>query len=207
MACWTGSSTEQPRLPTLSSNELRHYDAIIIGDLDGNTLSLNQQERIEQVVREEAVGLIWLPGESGNLASWRDTPLAQLIPVPIQPATVTHESYTDDIARRVQLRTPLSNARYSLTCGWNDWRVYAVPTQLVMTKVSCLQLCSGMMKRCVRSAGSRLFGTGSVAFMAVDDTWRWRPKRATPIYIVHGLSCSTSSAAAGAWSQSVAIVS
>ena len=172
---WTGGSTEQPRLPTLSSNELRHYDAIIIGDLDGNTLSLNQQERIEQVVREEAVGLIWLPGESGNLASWRDTPLAQLIPVPIQPATVTHESYTDDIERRVQLSD--AAIERALFTDLRPERLASLRGAYPISNDEGLMAGSQVLwhdEEMRPLLVYRPFGTGSVAFMAVDDTWRWR---------------------------------
>ena len=100
---WPGGSAEQPRYPALSASELRRYDAIIIGDLDGSTLSTSQQQRIEQAVRESALGLIWLPGESGKLATWRDTPLAQLIPVPLRSPTQINTSYSDGIERRVRL--------------------------------------------------------------------------------------------------------
>lgn len=76
-----------PQLPN-TVDELSKYDVIFLGDIgqgDGQLTSADC-ERLKAVVRNHAVGLVFMPGNRGNHLTLADSELSDLLPVVFDPA-------------------------------------------------------------------------------------------------------------------------
>ncbi len=83
-----GLSTSQivpERMPSRIS-DMAAYDAIILLDVPATALSLDQMATVHEFVRSEGRGLLALGGHTSfTLGSYQDTPLADVLPVLMEP--------------------------------------------------------------------------------------------------------------------------
>lgn len=159
----------------LTSAALAEYDAIIVGDLPADLLRTEHLESLVWAVRENGSGLIWLPGESGALASFRNTRLGVLLPVRVpDPTTISHGYLVNDEV--IPYRTEA--ARLANLLATDDQAWHELPRlRGACPVIDVLELSTVL----VRDRASdrplvvvRDFGAGKALFVGVDDTWRWR---------------------------------
>lgn len=166
--------------------ELSKYDVVFIGDvgLQPNQLSKDQCEQIMHLVRDQAAGLVFLPGFSGHQASLMDSALADLYPVVLddsQPkgwgsGAPGRFALTD--AGQRSLLTKLedsdeASARVWATLPGFQWYAPALRAKAgaeVLATHSSETTRFGRVPMIV----SKTFGSGKILFMGSDGAWRWR---------------------------------
>ena len=175
------------REPFVSSfptrEELFRYDAVLLGDVDPAKLGPDAAETMRRFV-EEGGGLVIQSGRAANPLSWVNTPLADLLPIepdrnpantsvlkdPFLP-TPTPEGLATD-AFRLADRPAETAAVFAKLPGmvWN--------TPVSRLKPGARALLSHPSQRCstgpVPLMATQSYGRGRVAWLGVDETWRWR---------------------------------
>lgn len=167
------------RLP-LARGDLERYDVVLIGDVSASSFTSEQIEALAEAVRQRGSGLVWLPGESGALASWKGTRLGELLPVEVGDAQTISRGYLAAEPLAFQ-RTPRAEALGLLDAGMpglaagDGWEklprlLGACPVVSVRPGAEVLGIATDGRPLVV----SRAFDGGTSLFLAVDDTWRWR---------------------------------
>jgi uncharacterized membrane protein len=158
----------------LSPAELREYDVVVIGDIGPDALRESDLNNIETAVRSNAVGLVWLPGETGAIAGFANTKLGALIPVELPDAQTISRGYLGGGGHRTN-RTPAAEQLGLLDAGDADWSRLPVllgASPVLSTKPTAEVLVEDQLRAPL--VVSRTYGVGRALFIAVDDTWRWR---------------------------------
>lgn len=166
--------------------ELSKYDVVFIGDVGMQTgqLSKEQCEQIQHLVRDQAAGLVFLPGFQGLEATLMDSPLAELYPVVLDDAQPKgwgsgapgRFSLTD--AGQRSLLTKLedndeASARVWATLPGFQWYAPALRAKAgaeVLATHSSETTRYGRVPLIV----SKTYGSGKILFMGSDGAWRWR---------------------------------
>ncbi len=169
---WGGDRFGPETLP-LRANELKEYDALIIGDVSGNVLGIPAQENIVRAVRQSGLGLVWIPGERGAIADFRSAPLGKLIPAKIPDRDSVQRAYLKGVIHQANV-TELG--KQFLNAGAVEWidlphLIGSCPlgdepvkgSQILMTGTDDVPLIV-----------SRQYSSGRVTIIGIDDTWRWR---------------------------------
>ena len=70
------------------TEDLSKYDVVFLGDVGMNAGQLTEEqcEQIKKLVRDQAAGLVFLPGFNGHQATLQQSPLADLYPVALDEA-------------------------------------------------------------------------------------------------------------------------
>lgn len=63
-----------------SPEEWAEFDVVIMGDVSADLFTREQLENLRDLVALRGAGLLWVAGSSATPGSWRDTPLADLLP-------------------------------------------------------------------------------------------------------------------------------
>ncbi len=166
--------------------ELTKYDVVFIGDVgmqDGQ-LSEDQCDQIKRLVRDQAAGLVFLPGFHGNEATLVQSPLADLYPVVLddtQPkgwgsAAPGRFALTD--AGQRSLLTKLEDSDEASAHVWStlpgfQWYAPALRAKAgteVLATHSSETTAFGRVPMIV----AKTFGSGKILFMGSDGAWRWR---------------------------------
>ncbi len=158
----------------LTPAELRDYDVIVIGDIGPDTLRDSDITNIENAVKRNAVGLVWLPGETGAIAGFVASKLGALIPVEIPDAHAISGGYINGASIRAN-RTKAAEQLGLLDAGDSDWNRLPVllgAAPVLATKPTADVLIEDQQQSPL--VVSRIYGSGRTLFIAVDDTWRWR---------------------------------
>ncbi|MBX3377060.1 MAG: hypothetical protein KF678_08660 [Phycisphaeraceae bacterium] len=66
-----------------SSEDWAKFDVVIIGDVSASVFSREQLENLRDHISIRGGGLLWIGGPGATPGSWRDTPLADLLPFQI----------------------------------------------------------------------------------------------------------------------------
>ncbi|MCO8120154.1 hypothetical protein NHH03_00270 [Stieleria sp. TO1_6] len=166
--------------------ELASYDVIFLGDVGvgAKQLTLEQCQQIRGLVRQQAAGLVLMPGRSGNQNSLLDTELADLFPVEMdrnQPAGIggpTPGTLTLSAMGRRSLLTELTE---TADTNWSVWK--SLPGFYWHAAVTRAKAGSDVLAVHGQTSNSygRLpllvtgtAGAGKVLFMGTDSAWRWR---------------------------------
>ncbi len=160
---------------------LDEYDAVIVGDLPSRSLSETEWQWLADFVAKRGGGLLFMDGQRRHLASHVSTPgwpLAALLPV----------EFVGEGDPRFALdgRLDLTERGRSLGVMVLDpaqvdpaavWRKLRAPHWL--SRVRALPGSETLLE--LEGAGGRSpalvwrqFGAGRVAYLAFDETWRWR---------------------------------
>ncbi len=179
-------NTPITRLPN-SPEEWEPYDVIILGDVHANFFSAAQQDMIRSHVSERGAGLLFIAGPRANPSAFADSPLAALLPMrgnlnlPLIGQPVRMQP--TDTARRLSV--------LQLMLGDRDaWEVLTDPNQPWADLHWALRLDRRALKPAVEILATTAqplgdgeplplvtfmrFGAGQSAFVATDETWRWR---------------------------------
>jgi len=165
---------------------LASYDVIFLGDvgLEQGQLTADNLESIRLLVRDQASGLVYLPGLRGYQASLLDTPLGELMPVVwdrAQPrgwgSALEGKFVLTDAGRR-SLLTKLEDSEEASANTWSTlpgfhWYAPAMRAK-VGTEVLATHGTEATRFGRVPLIVTRTFGAGKILFMGADSAWRWR---------------------------------
>ena len=164
------------------------FDLLIIGQVHASTLSNAQLEMIRDYVGEEGGSIVFVADPTDIPGSYKNTALEPLFPMKFQAAKgrTLKEELTFSLRDEVYLQLseegkqhPLMRLEEDANLNervWNSFLPHYWFYQGQGLKPSALSLLS---ERAGRARGEPLithqaFGKGSVLFMGINDTWRWR---------------------------------
>ncbi|MSR54159.1 MAG: VWA domain-containing protein [Gemmataceae bacterium] len=182
------------RFPTLE--ELKKYDVVILGDVAPKQLTKSEAVlgSLVSFVKDHGGGLIMLAGEQSSPHAYRDTPLADIMPViveglpPAVPAEAGGSAYRPKLTSAGQ-----SHPMFRFTTEeqesvdiWNRLPPLMWYAKGYRRKLSAEVLAVHPEAAALAAPGStareenyplilqQFVGTGRVLFLGFDDTWRWR---------------------------------
>jgi Aerotolerance regulator N-terminal/von Willebrand factor type A domain len=185
------------RFPT--PEELRKYDVVILGDVDPRHLPRPEAtlESLAKYVTDHGGGLLMLAGEYASPHAYRDTPLADVMPVVCDgpPPDPPRESIKEEFRPRL---TPNGQShpvfRFSTEEAenaqiWDRLQPLYWYARGYRRKLSAEVLAVHRDRPAEPQPGSaprdenhplvlqQFVGTGRVMFIGFDDTWRWRMRQ------------------------------
>jgi hypothetical protein len=176
-----------------SPEEWAEFDVVVIGDVNANLFGLEQLAQLREHVAVRGAGLLWMAGPGATPATWRSTPLGDLIPfrlgggrasaVEVYNQAVTM-SRTDAATRLGLLGLSDDGAEWpemlsDPQTGWSRlWYAQRIEDE-------ALKPAAQVLARVSTSYGSRddastpavismRYGAGRVIYVATDEIWRWR---------------------------------
>ena len=168
-------------------DELFEYDVLIFGDVNPALLSRGSMENIAAFVKERGGGVIFMAGPRYTPLAFRGTPLAELMPINLDVATVPHERavLTDSIQMHltgVGASAPnmqLDDSPTASLARWNKlpgiyWYLEAPELRSGAVVLAEHPTKTGSDGRPLPLIASQFVGAGNVIFHATDETWRWR---------------------------------
>ena len=195
------ASPEHPKQDRTSINrfptpeELRKYDVVVLGDVDPRQLARPEAvfESLAKYVREQGGGLMMVAGDYGNPHAYRDTPLADVMPVivegppPPPPAETLKDGYRPRLTPAGQGH-PLfrfSTEEAVSTEIWGQLPPMYWWARGYRRKLAAEVLAVHPERPAEGNVGSgkeenhplvlqQFVGSGRVLFLGFDETWRWR---------------------------------
>ncbi|NIP94436.1 MAG: hypothetical protein GWO24_13710, partial [Akkermansiaceae bacterium] len=169
-----------------ADNALASYDVILLGDVgvSNGQLSPGQCTTIMKMVRDQAAGLIFLPGLRGHTGSLAGTALSELLPViwdQSQPrgwgsATVGKFALTEAGTR--SLLTKLEDSEEASARIWSmlpGFQWYAPGLRAKAgSEILAVHATEANRFGRVPLIVTRTFGSGKILYMGADAAWRWR---------------------------------
>lgn len=168
-----------------AADELYHYHAIILDDIESEFFTQDQMQLMKEFVRQRGGGLLMLGGqESFKNGKYDRTPLGDLMPVysdqvPTFPADARHRfSLTREgwLEPWVRLR-PEEDAERK--------RLEAMPAFQTLNAIRGIKPGATVLATAVTENGSPVpalveqhFGRGRAAALLIGDIWRWGLRRA-----------------------------
>lgn len=169
-----------------SIEELAKFDVIFLGDVgqEKGQLSVDDCERLRTVVRNHAVGLVFMPGIRGNQITLEQTALSELLPVAfdatqrmgIGSAMSCQLQLTE--AGSASLLTKLADSPEANRSLWRNlpgFQWYAAVDR-AKTGAQILAVHATESNRFGRIPllVTKTHGLGKVLYMGTDGAWRWR---------------------------------
>ena len=167
-------------------DELAGYDVVFLGDVGVAAGQLNtaQIESLRDLVRDQASGLVLMPGLQGFQAGLLDTALDELMPVvwdrsqPRGWGTATPGRFVLTEAGRASLLTKLEDSDEASAATWSSlpgfhWYAPALRAR-AGSEVLAMHANESTRFGRVPLIVTRTFGAGKVLFMGTDGAWRWR---------------------------------
>lgn len=179
------------RLPE-TADELLQYDVVLIGDVDPRELSDNQTQLIADFVGRRAGGFAMVAGPLFSPAAWKGTPIEAILPVDItRSATEDWGTGGGTLAEGFRPRVTKAGEASGLfrflpdkaandAYLKQDWQPLFWHSRNVMAKPGVGEVLAehptdiGPDGRSAPILVSGRYGAGRTAFLAVDDSWRWR---------------------------------
>lgn len=174
-----------PQLPN-TVDELSKYDVIFLGDIGQGEGQLNSAdcERLKAVVRNHAVGLVFMPGIRGNHLTLADSELSDLLPVVFDASqklgkgSLTSGQLQLTDAGSASLLTKLADSPEANRGLWRTLPGFQWYAAVERAK-------TGAQVLAVHENESNQFGripllvtktaaVGKVLYMGTDGAWRWR---------------------------------
>ncbi|MEI6715543.1 MAG: hypothetical protein WCO60_17440 [Verrucomicrobiota bacterium] len=167
-------------------DELAKYDVVFLGDIGvgKDQLTLEQCTSLHKLVRDQAAGLVFLPGIHGFENTLQSTPLGELFPVVLdenQPrgwGTSTPGRFSLTEAGTRSLLTKLEDTEDANTQIWQNLPGFQWYAPIARAKAGSQILAthdteanrSGRIPLIV----TKTYGAGKILFMGTDGAWRWR---------------------------------
>jgi uncharacterized membrane protein len=171
-------------MPT--EEELTKYDVVFLGDVgtDKGQLSTEQCTELQKLVRDQAAGLVFLPGLRGYEASLQGTSLAELIPIvwdDAQPrgyGTSVPGNLALTEAGTHSLLTKLEDTDEASARVWQNLPGFQWYAPVVRAKAGTEVLAiHGTEENTfgrIPLIVTKTYGSGKILFMGTDGAWRWR---------------------------------
>jgi hypothetical protein len=167
--------------------ELFDYDVVLFGDVDPSSLYASAMANLAAFVEEKGGGLVFIAGPRYMPLEYRDTPLADLLPIDFQagggpdPGQVVNQPYRLE-PTELGLAGPTMQLGDSLAESTDIWRglpplywYFESPALKrgahVWAEHSLRLLADG---RRLPLVVEQYVGSGKTLFHATDETWRWR---------------------------------
>lgn len=166
--------------------ELTKYDVVFLGDvgMEKDQLSQEQCVALQKLVRDQAGGLVFLPGLRGNEASLLQTPLAELFPIVWDDAQprgwgstapgkfVLTEAGTRSLLTKLEDSDEASARIWSALPGF-QWYAPALRAKSGTEILATHGTETNRFGR-VPLIVTKTYGAGKILFMGADGAWRWR---------------------------------
>jgi hypothetical protein len=166
--------------------DLVDFDVVLLGDVGVTPGQLTAEEagRIAKLVRNQASGLIFLPGLRGNQFSFKGTALEELYPVVLDPAqprgwgsVVPGRMQLTELGQR-SLLTRLEDSDEANLSVWDalpgfQWYAPILRAKAgteILARHGTDQTDFGRVPLIV----TKTYGAGKVLLMGTDGAWRWR---------------------------------
>lgn len=158
---------------------LNEYDIIILGDLSSSTLSDSELTWIYNFVTKRGGGLLLIDGQRRALSGYDQTTLSQLLPVAFpdpklgateSPAEALLLTEAGQRANTLKLDPDAQNSE-------DTWSGLAAPRRVTRTVAlpgSEVLVEAKTSSDRIPALVTRRQGAGNVAYMAFDESWRWR---------------------------------
>lgn len=179
-----GGRTYLKKFP--DDEELVKFDVVFLGDvgLGDNQLNEEQIDRLVKLVRNQASGLVFLPGFRGRHFSLLDTPLSDLYPVVLdetQPrgwgSPVPGQFQLTEVGSR-SLLTKLEDVEEDNIQIWENLPGFQWFAPALRAKAGSEVLATHSSETTewgrVPLIATKTFGAGKILFMGTDGAWRWR---------------------------------
>jgi uncharacterized membrane protein len=166
--------------------QLAKYDVIFLGDVgtDPGQLTNEQCDSLMKVVRDQAAGLVFMPGFHGFEASLMSTQLGEIYPVvwdDAQPhgyGTPTPGGFTLTEAGERSLLTKLADTDEESEEVWKNlpgfqWYAPALRAK-AGTEVLAMHSTESNDYGRIPLIVTRTYGAGKILYMGTDGAWRWR---------------------------------
>lgn len=187
-----------------SPEEWALFDVIVLGDVSASVFSREQLENLREHVSIRGAGLLWIGGPGSTPGSWRDTPLADLLPFQLssqggagtdsraglRPFAEPAVLFPTPAATRLRLlelgETPAEGWPAIMSdpsTGWNQLRfVQRIDPSILKPTAEVLALAAPVSavpgasppESATPALLSMRFGAGRVLYCATDEVWRWR---------------------------------
>ncbi len=169
-----------------SQGRLTEYDVIFLGDIGIGPKQLTTENctRIQKLVRDQASGVVFLPGLRGNQHSLLESSLSELYPVISDPerkagigSAVPSRIILTEEGRKSLLTklddNDISNERIWRTLPGFQWHAAVIRAKAGTTTLarhSNARSSNGRTPLLV----TKTYGTGKVLYLGTDSAWRWR---------------------------------
>jgi hypothetical protein len=168
--------------------ELFAYDVIIFGDVNPSFLSLSVMTNVADFVKERGGGVVFISGPRFTPLAYRNTPLADLVPIDLATASVPEPGRTitqpffmrptrlgQDSSPQMQLGdTPEQTAAIWQRLPGLYWMLEAPDVKPAARILAEHPARTGTDGRNLPIIAMQFVGNGKVIFHATDETWRWR---------------------------------
>ncbi|MCK6491258.1 MAG: hypothetical protein L6R48_23650 [Planctomycetes bacterium] len=177
------------RLPARAA-DWRGYDAAILGDLDPAAIAPDELAALEEWVKVQGGGLLVVAGRQGMPGSFAGTPLAAMLPVecPAQPPVRAADEQGASLRQAVRPLVAAEGEGHALLRlaadpaadrkAWAEAEGFAWIQPVRRLKRGATAL---LVHPSLRAGDEPMpllaihrYGRGQVAFLASDETWRWR---------------------------------
>ena len=165
---------------------LTAYDVIFLGDvgIEKGQLNDTQSTALQKLVRDQAAGLVFLPGLRGHEATLLRSPLAELMPVvwdEAQPGGWGSSAPGKFVLTEAGMRSLLTkledtdeaSARVWSTLPGFQWHAPALRAK-AGTEVLATHGSESTAFGRVPLIVTKTYGAGKILFMGTDGAWRWR---------------------------------
>lgn len=196
---FTQEGSEQLEAVPSTPEEWNQVDVLIVGDVRAELFSDEQLIQLREHVAKNAAGVLWIGGSGSTPWSWRGRPLADLLPFTLdsESADASVKPWNADVlliptaaATRLGLfrlgdavDQPWPPALADPGAGWSSlrWSQRIAPGSLKPT-AEVLAAARPIDATPTPTAPGESwplvltmrFGSGKVAYVATDETWRWR---------------------------------
>ncbi|MFI4916695.1 MAG: hypothetical protein ACIAS6_09360, partial [Phycisphaerales bacterium JB060] len=182
--------------PPTSDEGWAEYDVVVLGDVRSGLFSNEQLDQLREHVASRGAGLLWVGGTSHTPASWRGTPLEDLLPFRMdQGAGVS------DISQPVVLERTASGERLGVlrldetltgwpsylsdpATGWNRlwWSQRIDESALKPTAEVLARFVPAESGASTPAVLTMPYGSGRVVYVATDELWRYRYGRGEALF-------------------------
>jgi hypothetical protein len=155
---------------------LRDYDAIILGDIPVDAQLRDQLDDLEKAVRQHGSGLIWLPGEYGHTATFKDTSIGDLLPVTLPSAEAIAAGYAGNRETTLH-RAEAAELLGLLDSGGVAWSELPKLRGICPMRTADVKPNARVLLQTDTGDPAVVhapYGNGAALLIGVDDTWRWR---------------------------------
>jgi uncharacterized membrane protein len=196
-----------PEIP--SREELFGYDAIILGDVDPKHPLINRLKNLEMLrdfVREKGGGMLFIAGEQNMPQAYRDTPLADILPVTWGNAgeiadPAEHRILDEGDSNGYQLKLTAVGQQHPIfrlasedaenSAIWNQLAPLHFAASGYRAKPATEVLATHPTLKARHNPGEAddalhplvvqsFVGAGRTMFFGFDETWRWRFRENEP---------------------------
>jgi uncharacterized membrane protein len=166
--------------------DLAKYDVVFLGDVgtDKGQLTSEQCTALQKLVRDQAGGLVFMPGFRGFAHSLQATPLSELLPVvwdDAQPRGWGTSAPGRFVLTEVGTRSLLTKLEDTDEASANVWQTlpgfqwYApVLRAKAGTEILATHRTETNGFGRVPLIVTKTYGSGKILFMGTDGAWRWR---------------------------------